>query len=157
MNYQRYIVEATLEAAKEVFRYAKQVPEDKLDWAPAESARTVLSILREVAWTCEWATDILSGKPMEWSEEAMAKMKEVESAWKTVDDCEGQFQTRYDAFAALCAQIPDERLTETKWLPFDGGRDFTFLEMMGYPRWNFTYHLGQIAYIQTIYGDKAMY
>jgi hypothetical protein len=26
--------------------------------------------------------------------------------------------------------------------------------MLEYPRWNATYHLGQIAFIQTLYGDK---
>ena len=30
-------------------------------------------------------------------------------------------------------------------------------EMMDYPRWNFTYHVGQIAYIQTLLGDEKMY
>jgi hypothetical protein len=29
--------------------------------------------------------------------------------------------------------------------------------MLDYPRWNFNYHLGQIAYIQTHYGDKSLY
>jgi hypothetical protein len=31
------------------------------------------------------------------------------------------------------------------------------IEMMDYPRWNFNYHNGQIAYIQTLYGDKEMH
>ena len=31
------------------------------------------------------------------------------------------------------------------------------IEMMDYPRWNFNYHLGQIAFIQMMYGDKEMH
>ncbi len=53
--------------------------------------------------------------------------------------------------------MPDERLSEKKWLPFDGGRDFSMPEMMDYPRWNFNYHLGQSAYIQTLLGDREMH
>jgi hypothetical protein len=53
--------------------------------------------------------------------------------------------------------MPDERLAETKWLPFNGGRDHTYLEMLEYPRWNATYHLGQVAYIQTLYGDREIH
>ena len=53
--------------------------------------------------------------------------------------------------------MPDERLSNTKWLPYNGGRDHTFLEMLDYVRWNCNYHTGQIAYIQTLYGDKEMY
>ena len=45
-------------------------------------------------------------------------------------------------------------------LPFGPGgsmKPFTIAEMADYPRWNFTYHLGQIGYIQTLYGDNAMH
>ena len=55
------------------------------------------------------------------------------------------------------SRMPDADLDKKRWLPYDGGRDFTMPEMMDYPRWNFNYHLGQIAYIQTLYGDKEMH
>ena len=77
--------------------------------------------------------------------------------WKTVEACEAECNRRVDKLCAMFKAMPDERLKETKWLPYDGGRDFTMAEMMDYPRWNFSYHQGQIAYIQTLYGDKEMH
>ena len=67
--------------------------------------------------------------------------------------CEAACCANLETFFELVRSIPDERLSETRWMPVDGGRDFTMEEMMDYPRWNFVYHLGQIGYIQTLLGD----
>jgi len=77
--------------------------------------------------------------------------------WESIAQCKEICQQNLQKLFALFRTISDERLTETKWLPFDGGRDFTVKEMMGYPMWNFTWHAGQIAYVQTLYGDKDMH
>ncbi len=53
--------------------------------------------------------------------------------------------------------FPDEKFDDKFTLPFDGGQVITMKENMAYPMWNFTYHQGQIAYIQTLYGDRNMY
>jgi hypothetical protein len=84
-------------------------------------------------------------------------MKAEQEEWKTAEDCEAECNRRLDKMDELFKTISDERLKETKFLPFDGGRDFTVAEMMDYPRWNFNYHLGQIAYIQVLFGDKDMH
>ena len=65
----------------------------------------------------------------------------------------GSLATLFDAIR----NCSDERLKETVWLPYDGGRDFTIQEICEYPRWNADYHLGQISYIQILYGDKEMH
>ena len=158
MRYQDYIVDATREAAKEAFRYAKAVPADKLEWKPLDAGRSVLDMCRELAMCPGWAYDIIEGKEQpEWNEETMAAIKKEQEQWKTVDDCEAEFNRRFAKLEGLFKGISDERLKETKWLPYDGGRDFTVAEMMDYPRWNCTYHLGQIGYVQTLDGDRDMH
>ncbi|HEY0867603.1 MAG TPA: hypothetical protein VGE01_09495 [Fimbriimonas sp.] len=157
MKYQDYIVDATREAAKEAFRYIAAVPADKVDWKPAETSRSVLDIARELARTPVWAYDIIGGKEQEFNEEAMAKEQEVMNGFKTVQDCQAECERQLEKLFEQYRGISDARLEETKWLPFDGGRDFTVREMMDYPRWNFNYHCGQVAYIQTQYGDKEMH
>jgi hypothetical protein len=157
LRYQDYIVETTKKAAAEAFRYAKAVPADKLDWAPGEATRSVLDQCRELAMCPEWAADIVGGTAGDFSEEAMAAVKAEQAKWTTVEDCEAEFAKRFDKMAELFKAFPDEKLSDTKWLPYDGGRDFTVVEMMDYPRWNFTYHTGQIALIQMMYGDKEMH
>lgn len=151
------MIEDTRAAAKDVFKYAKAVPADKLDWKPLDAGRSVLDLCRELAMCPGWAVDIIEGKPQEWNEESMAAMKAEQEQWKTAEDCEAECNRRLEKLFELFRGMPDSRLAETRWLPYDGGRDFTMPEMMDYPRWNFTYHLGQIAYIQTLYGDKEMH
>ena len=158
MRLQDYMIGVTREAAKSAFKSARAVPADKLEWSPLDNGRSVLNQCRELAMCPEWAVSIINNeKQPEWSAEVIAEMEKMQAAWKTVDDCERECNTRLEKLFELYRNMPDERLEEKKWLPYDGGRDFTMPEMMDYPRWNFTYHLGQIAYVQTLYGDKEMH
>jgi hypothetical protein len=158
MRYQDYIADETRKAAAEAFRNAKAVPADKHDWKPLDNGRSVLDQAREMAKCPDWAYDICSGTTQpDWSEDNMAAQKAEMDKWTTVEQCEQECNKRLDKLAEFYKSMGDERLTETKWLPFDGGRDFTMVEMMDYPRWNFVYHNGQINYIQTLYGDKEMH
>lgn len=158
MRLQDHMIAVTREAAKDAFKYAKAVPADKLEWKPEGKGRSVLDQCRELAMCPGWAYDIIEGKEQpEWNEETIAAMQKEQEQWKTPEDCEAECNRRLEKLFTLFASLPDERLSTTKWLPYDGGRDFTVAEMMDYPRWNFAYHQGQIAYIQTLYGDKEMH
>jgi hypothetical protein len=158
MRFQDYICEATQKAADEAFRYAKTVPADKAEWKPLDSGRSVLDQARELAKCPVWAYSIVSGAELpQMTDEARAAMKAEMEQWKTAEQCQAECNTQLAKLFELFRGLSDERLKETKWLPFDGGRDFTVAEMMDYPRWNFTYHLGQVAYVQTLYGDAEMH
>jgi len=157
LKLQDYITNQTREAANEFFKYAKAVPKDKIEWSPCEGGRNTLSLCQELAMTPTWAYDTIEAGKIEWNEEAMAEQSKLMKQFTTIDECEKQFNERFKKLEDLYRGISDERLSEKKWLPYDGGREFTVLEMMDYPRWNATYHTGQIAYIQTCYGDKDMH
>lgn len=155
MRYQTYMIEQAKAALAEAFRYIKAVPEDKIDWKPMDTGRSTLDIARELARTPAWAYDTI--EQQEQDEEAGPKEQEIMASLKTIDECEAECQAQLEKLAQLYESIPDSRLNETKWLPYDGGREFTILEMMDYPRWNANYHLGQVGYIQLLYGDKEMH
>jgi hypothetical protein len=161
LRFQDHIATATENAANEVFRYARAVPDDKLDWVPVEGGRSVLDICRELAMTPTWAIDTISGGGQEYHEGdpevMMAKLKEMQAAWTTVEHCETECRRRLSELTELFRSTQDEKLSETRWLPYEGGRDFTMVEMFDYARWNFNYHLGQIAFVQLCYGDRQMY
>ena len=158
MRFQDYIVESTTKASRDAFKAAKAVPADKQEWKPLDLGRSVLDQCRELAKTPDWAYDIIAGeKEPDWSAEGMAQQQKEMSTWTTVEQCEQECNKRLERYFNLVRGFPDEKLTTTKWLPYDGGRDFTVMEMMEYPRWNYGYHEGQIAYIQTLYGDKEMH
>lgn len=158
MRLQDYMIEVTEQAKNEAFKYAKAVPADKVDWKPLDAGRSVLDQCREMAMCPDWARSIINNDPQpEWNEETMARIKQEQEQWKTVEECEAECNRRLANLYDYFREMPDERLTESKWLPYDGGREFGMPEMMDYPRWNFNYHLGQIGYIQTLYGDKDMH
>lgn len=157
MTIQEYMIDTTRRSAQAVFKYARAVPADKLDWVPMGESRSVLNIIRECALCPEWGVQVITGEGPEWNEELAASIKAQQEQWTTVDDCERECNARLEKLYDFYRSIGDERFTETKFLPYDGGRDFTMIEMMEYPHWNFDYHLGQIAYIQTLYGDANMH
>lgn len=156
MRFQDYMIEATKEAANEAFKYARAVPADKVTWSP-EGARSALSICQELALCPKWAEDIINGTAPEWNEETMKAIEEEQAQFTSIEACEAECNKRLESLFKQYADLSHDRLMETMWLPFDGGRDFTVQELMDFPRWNFTYHLGQIAYIQTMLGDKDMH
>lgn len=151
MSYQKRIIEETKAAFVEAFRYAKAVPQDKLAWKPMDAGRNVLDLCQEMAMCPGWAVDLIEGKE---DADYEAEMQAMESKLSTLEGCETVCNERMSAFEACANGMSDDQLSNTKWLPYDGGRDFTFAEILAYPRWNMNYHLGQIAYIQTLLGDK---
>ena len=158
MRLQDQIIEETRRAADEAFRYATSTPADKLTWKPLDVGRSVLDQAQEMAKCPDWAYELVSGEEAsEPSEESMAAYKAEISAWDTVEKCKAALDEKLERLFTLYREMPDARLLETKWLPYGGGKDFSMEEMMDYPRWNFNYHTGQIAYIQTLFGDKNIY
>jgi|SRR5579862_1678364 len=159
MKFQDYIIDSIQKATDEAFRYAKAVPADKLDWKPLDSGRSVLDQLQEIAQAPDYVTGMLGGKPQGEapSQDNWEKIVAERKQWTTIEDCERAAQLRLDGLFDAIRNTPDEKLGNTQWLPYDGGRDFTFAEIMEYPRWNANYHLGCISYIQMLYGDKEMH
>jgi hypothetical protein len=153
---QDYVADQARDAAAMAFRYARAVPDEKLNWAP-EGGRSVLEICRELAVTPTWTLSALGQSEREWSEETMAEERREQAGWLTVDVCELEFWRRFERLETLFLGLTNDDLAKTKWLPYNGGRDHTYLEMMDYPRWNCTYRVGQIAYLQTLYGDRKDY
>jgi len=140
------------EAGLEFFRYALAVQPDRLEWHPeGGSGQSVLEMSREIALTPLWALSAMGSLTGEHN------WHQMKAEWKSVADCQEAFLVHLMQWEASVLAMPDEKLEETKWLPFNGGRDHTFLELLEYPRWDATYHLGQVAYIQTLYGDKEMH
>lgn len=89
MRYQDYIVESTLYAVKEAFKYAKAVPAEKADWKPLDAGRSVLALCKEMAQCAGWAELILTGKAEgAFSQEAMEAAEKKEAEWTTIEQCE---------------------------------------------------------------------
>jgi hypothetical protein len=155
MTVQDHIVTITEHSVESLFRNARAVPADKLDWQPLDEGRSVLSMLAECATVPRFATTILTtGKAPEFTEEAMAKSRALRATLKTVDDCEKLCLENTAELYEAIRTFPTERLSETIALPFREGMTVSMAQIANMHYWNNAYHIGQIAYIQTLYGDK---
>lgn len=156
MEAKKYIASETMRVMEALFRSARSMPEDKLTWQPGDLGRTALDQLQECAMVPSWAASLLTTRKFDFTPEMMKAAAEERSKW-TLDDCERECRERTEKLFEVMDAFPDEDLEKTMFLPFGGGKDRPFAEIMGLHLWNLTYHLGQIGYIQLMYGDKEMH
>lgn len=165
MRYQDYLAEATRTAFEEAFKTARHVRPDKLEWVPMEEARTVLDIVQELATSAAWTEEMVSKsgedfaaelKDPNYSTNRQKKKEALRAQLPTVEDCYRLGKKNLDRFSEFLDTFPDELIGQSKWLPFEGGKKYPIMELLSYAHWNFQYHHGQMAYIETLYGDKEM-
>jgi uncharacterized damage-inducible protein DinB len=158
MTVQELAIRSTEDAVESFFRNAHAVPADRVTWKPAEAARSVLEIAQEVAQTATWFTRTLETGAFEMPPpEIMQQALEQRKSWTTIDDCERVCRENNERLFEAIRKFPAERLDETVDLPFGGGMTKTLADMMMMHYWNTVYHYGQVAYVQTLYGDCEMH
>lgn len=145
---------ATEAAVNMLFDSAKRMPEDKLVWSPLEQGRTALDQLQECATAPDFYLRYLDPKytPLYNSyEEASAAGKNFLTLAACEQECERLTGQLIDAIRAI---TPD-RLGEMHTMMW--GEQMSIAGIAGLHYWNLVYHLGQINYIQTLYGDRNMF
>lgn len=156
MRYQDQLISDTKAAVDSLFKAARAMPEDKLTWKVNDTGRTALGLCAECAQMIPMTVTMLETKEMPpMDENAMEQMGAQSAAW-TLADCERICREESEKLYAILRDYPDEDLKKPIALPF-GDRDWRISNVAGYPLWNLTYHLGQISFIQTLYGDHEMY
>ncbi|HEY3414644.1 MAG TPA: hypothetical protein VGM51_16515 [Armatimonadota bacterium] len=156
MRYQDQLINDTQAAIDSLFKAAHAMPEDKLTWKVDDKGRTALSLCAECAQMIPMTTEMLKAKAMPpMDESAMEEMGKQSAAW-TLADCEKICRDESQKLFAVLRDYSDEDLKKPIALPF-GDRDWRMTDVASYPLWNMTYHLGQISFIQTLYGDNEMY
>ncbi len=146
MTIQEGLAALASEAIDTLFRTAKPMPEDKLSWKPAETSRSAIELVKECSTILIPIAGLLNtGEMGEMNEgkglKSLAEYEEIA--------CSGikELVTAIRAF-------PEERMQETLDLPWG---KMSYMDIMAYSYWNTMYHVGQISYIQTMYGNKDMY
>lgn len=159
MKLQDYIIETTKEAEQSLMRAARAMPEDKLDWKVEGNGRSALEQLQECAQAPLWFTSIVQNfeNPPSFDEEQFAQMQQQRKAWDTIDKCEAAMKEHSAALYKAIKAIPEGQLAKTNEFAFAPGKQFSMANMMFGHYWNLTYHIGQINFIQTLYGDTAMH
>jgi hypothetical protein len=143
------------EAADALARNARAMPEDRLTWKPMDAGRTALDMIVECGAINGAMPRILESRhfpdiPSGWMDGFRAEHDTPEKALRLLKDGS-------DALVAAVRAFPATALDDSIRVPFRGGMDKTYAELMMIPYWNMTYHQGQICYVQTLYGDREMH
>ncbi len=143
----------TREAMEDILRYARAVPEERLTWRPAEHARSVLEILQECVAIPVVMRRLLEERPQQ-PIDMNAPFAEA-SQLRSVSECEQAMRENTERLISAIQNTPESDLHKTVMFPW--GAPASVARVMGAHYWNLTYHLGQIAYIQLLYGDTGYY
>ncbi len=151
-------VKLTQRAVDDLIRAVEALPPDRRDWKPAETARSALDQLREVAVAPDWFVPILeSGVASQFTDHDRRALLEARRELDTFEKCRERALASTSRLCAAISTLPDSRLSDEVRLPFGGGQIATVADVAGLHYWNATYHLGQVNYIQTLLGDLAMH
>lgn len=144
MNYADMLEQWFEDGMGDLWRNIHAMPEEKLDWKPGEKARTARELVEEIVHVMPFNTILVK------------TLKAPEGEWegaekgKSMTELEKQLHTLVKEFIAAVREFPDDKLDTEIDL---GWMKMTFSQVIAYPYWNMMYHIGQIGYIQTLYGD----
>jgi len=93
----------------------------------------------------------------EFDDHAKREAGRLAASFDTFAKCRERMQAGTGRLCHAIERFPDGRLEEEIFLPFGGGVSLTMADVLALHGWNLTYHLGQINYLQTLLGDRAMH
>ncbi len=152
---QQLAIEQAREAAAAVASNLRVMPPDRQTWKPMDAGRSALELVQECAVLNRFfAAAIRDGKAPEWSWDAYkgetARLDTPDKALKALEDAT-------DELVAAIESVAEADLDQVVSLPFAEGFTVPMRDLLFFATKNMTYHHGQIAYIQTLYGDYEMH
>ncbi len=153
MSYREEMCHMIQGAVEDILRYTRAVSDDRFTWRPSEHARSVLEILQECVAVPLVMRYALLQRPQEPTD--VNPFFAEASQLKTVAECEQALRANTNLLIEAIQNTPDSDLEQTVMLPW--GTPAPIKRVISGHYWNLTYHLGQIAYIQLLYGDTNFY
>lgn len=155
MRAQEMIVELTQYACEGLIRNVKAMPAERHGWEPSAHSRSAHNMLWECAVVNDRFARFLKGEPAEpITIQGLGEMWAADPA----ADVETLITDLRSATASLCESIlalEDDQFAEEVELGPDSPLPKKMLMWMGLR--NMWYHLGQVNYIQSLYGDREMH
>lgn len=139
-------------------RNFSHVPDDKLNWTPAPTAKSALRIAAHTAlYASRFAKMIREAQLPQMSsvEMYMAQVESEELAITDRAEIEPIFRKGTEEVWAALDTLTPELIEST----LQSGPDFSMSMrfLMTLPGWHATLHCGQIDFLQTCWGDQEIY
>ncbi len=154
LSISKFAAEANAKVVEGLKRTIVATPVEKVEWSVLDTGRTILNQGAECVLIANFAALILSTKSCpEFSNEAYAAgLAELDTVEKVLEGLDGASAN----LAKAIFEFPEDELENTIQLPwFPEPQTYAGIMFIAY--WNNTYHLGQINFIQTLFGDKEMH
>ena len=132
----------------------RETPDDRLDWKPSPSARSIVEIVAHSANSLGNILLQLQGIPFTTptSAEANVQFLAHDAKFSDREEAEAYLEQKFADYVAFLATLNPEDLDEMRTLPFGLGQaPLGYFMTMG--NLHTIGHIAQIEYIQTIYGD----
>jgi len=135
-----------------------RVPDDRLDWAPAPTAKSALRIGAHTALYASRFAKMIREQALPQPENLAAWLAEREAEERQITDrrqIEPIFRAGTEEVLAALASLSPEDVART----LDSGQGWSvpMTHLMRLPGWHATLHTGQIDYLQTCWGDMQVY
>jgi hypothetical protein len=143
-----FLVRVIPKAVDDLETAFNRLPEDKRTWSPAETSRSALNQMAEVAMLNGSSAETIKNRAFpEFDMETYFKqLTELSTDWPTV---KAMLDANTAAAIAAIESVPESDLQIEIPSPFG---PLTLEQIMAYPYWNTCYHEGQINYIASILG-----
>jgi len=155
-------LQETIEYAKGEFLQAKErllaglatTPDDRINWAPSPTARTPVQLVAHAAWAVRSINETLDGRTFQAPSvaEADRSFRDWEQQFTTRDEVLALLDQNGAAYLAWLDTLTPERLEASVEMPFNLGPAPLSLALTFVPA-HTRYHVAQLDYLQTIYGD----
>lgn len=154
MSIQAVMAKQTREVAAGLERTFSAMPADRQAWKPMDTGRSALHQIAENAVINSWVAQVVRDRavPPFDGEEYGKACGALDTAGKAL----AALRSGTDSLVSAIESLPDSALDAQVQFPWDTAPS-TFAEAMLVAYWNMTYHIGQINYIQTLYGDNEMH
>ena len=146
---QEFLTGATRQAEEEFVAAFLRLPEEKRAWSPEGKARTALDQVAECAILNGHTADLIRTRTWpigSFESYLQAKAELCAQGWEQVH---ALLQENTRKVIATFGTVPDEALSVEVAMPWGPQK---LAEILAYPYWNMTYHLGQINYIASMLG-----
>jgi hypothetical protein len=147
------IIGSIRHSADGLVRNLNAMPADKLNWKPLDAGRSALQMAVECGVISHSAAKTLNTRQDPVMD--MDEYQRIQTDTDTAEKAAALLSQGTDAVIAAIEAFPAEHIDGKVKMPW--GQEITFGDLMKLIHWNNVYHTGQIAYIQTLYGDKEMH
>jgi hypothetical protein len=143
------LVEQVKDAHHHLLVALKYTPDDRLDWVPMGKAKTPREIAVECAMVYKGVVSLIRGGTIDAPAQEMEPGDQAtrEGLLKLLDDS-------LQEFVAAAEGLTQEQLGEKRQAPW---AEDTVAGLLGKTQFHTIWHVGQLNYIQALWGDADMH